>query len=1240
MRRHTVLPSQSPPLASSSQLDQPPDEVAAEGFPVTRVATNSNTDTAASRILTDLADLSVSPGISSNIHTGQYLVGEGVLSASPPAASPSRYLSQQDRSPESRWEQSDVEGGAISRPNPSRRRSQTNVTRDGSRPRREQWTVFGQLLQDDHTPGGARGNETPVHTISTKRRASNLRGTSPAKSPATVHSSTFSSTTQDLAEQPPGSMGDISSKPRVSPSVSRRLSRTSSDLSRSPARRRSVEGQEHVSLESDDESESGSESSSLTQGGKLDFRSQRRGLSLPSLSPFHKNILKCSIGYFIGSLFTFVPFLSSILSDIVPGGGLGGPSPSAHMVATVVVYFNPAKTIGAMLEADSYCLVAAVYSAVVSLTAMSLFWFFEQRPGLEWLADTCVFLCVGLGMTGVAWSKMWMSKASFNPACSMASIIIFIVIVKEGDAHVLLQVMFIVLFGALVSNTVCFFLWRQSATTNLQNNIIKVLGSFATLLEMTSQTFLLQENYHPRHSRLLRAVEEHQASFTSLKTSLTEAKSEWFDLRIRAACVNGEDAYDAACDSLTRLAQHLNGLRDGTRLQFEVLAEPGPGEGPHQSAAAMSFRHIVEDVDAPMNALSRACVLALKRMRDVFIRKGEDITQFESVAEDFFRLSEDIGRALYTFESTSNQALLRFFRKTDELNRLEPQDRPGQPRSDTSSDQSPTEATEPVFLVYFFIFTLQELARELLALTEIMSDVYSAERQVIALRQSGRFWGRAKSILLLLRRPRSVSTDIAESYEDYSKKKRRRLSGKLAKILPKASHKSSPFPKIRPHAPNTIQTPSRNTLTFVGKLKQSFWSLGARLREPDLKYAIKAGMATAILAAPAFFEATRPLFMEYRGEWALISFFVVLSPTIGATNFLSLHRIVGTLLGAFTAAAVYSAFPDNPYVLSIFGMMFSIPCFYYIVGQPKYATSGRFVLLTYNLTALYCYNLRDRPYVNPVTVAIRRSASVIIGVLWALVVSRWWWPMEARRELSKGLSDFCLNLGWLYTRLVEAYSSPEQSQLSPRVDDRTPLLETTPDRLNSSVKKFMSMELHLQIKLIELQQLLAQTQHEPRLKGPFPVHLYRTVLTSLQVMLDKLHAMRCVTTKEEWFMAVRRDFIIPVNKERREMVGNVILYFSTLSSSFVLKRALPPYLPPAEQSRERLVEAIRNLDVMRRREVKQSHHLLYFAYALMMKGVIRELDFLGHTLQDAFGVIGQSVENFEDLFRPHPVRHM
>lgn len=73
------------------------------------------------------------------------------------------------------------------------------------------------------------------------------------------------------------------------------------------------------------------------------------------------------------------------------------------------------------------------------------------------------------------------------------------------------------------------------------------------------------------------------------------------------------------------------------------------------------------------------------------------------------------------------------------------------------------------------------------------------------------------------------------------------------------------------------------------------WAFGKRMGERDTKYAIKAGMATALLAAPAFFDSTRPVFLRYQGDWALISFFVVMSPTIGATNFMSFHRVLWTL---------------------------------------------------------------------------------------------------------------------------------------------------------------------------------------------------------------------------------------------------------------------------------------------------------------------------------------------------------
>jgi hypothetical protein len=37
-------------------------------------------------------------------------------------------------------------------------------------------------------------------------------------------------------------------------------------------------------------------------------------------------------------------------------------------------------------------------------------------------------------------------------------------------------------------------------------------------------------------------------------------------------------------------------------------------------------------------------------------------------------------------------------------------------------------------------------------------------------------------------------------------------------------------------------------------------------------------MATALLAAPAFLDSTRPIFLEYWGDWALISVSAVLIP--------------------------------------------------------------------------------------------------------------------------------------------------------------------------------------------------------------------------------------------------------------------------------------------------------------------------------------------------------------------------
>lgn len=83
---------------------------------------------------------------------------------------------------------------------------------------------------------------------------------------------------------------------------------------------------------------------------------------------------------------------------------------------------------------------------------------------------------------------------------------------------------------------------------------------------------------------------------------------------------------------------------------------------------------------------------------------------------------------------------------------------------------------------------------------------------------------------------------------------------------------------------------------------------------------------------------------------------------------------------------------------------------------------------------------------------------------------------------------------------------------------------------------------------------------------------------------------------------MHRDFLVPVQQLRKELVGNILLYFNILASSISLKRPLPTYLPPAGLARDRLISAVRRLDVVRQRQVKHSTtYLLYFAYAMALK---------------------------------------
>ncbi|WVF67567.1 hypothetical protein IAT40_002325 [Kwoniella sp. CBS 6097] len=995
------------------------------------------------------------------------------------------------------------------------------------------------------------------------------------------------------------------------------------------------------------------------------------------LSPIAIAILKCSLSYLIASLFTFVPFLAELLSTQSEVDAHGRktyrPLNQAHMVATIVVYYNPAKTMGSMLLSVRYCFWLVILASIVSLSAMGtieLFDHFSPSHGEKWdviseAGDWVVcILWIGGTMGVLAWSKVWVNNPSYNSGCSMAAIIIYSVVIKEGALPRLLEILMVVASGVLITNVVCFTVFPSSATSRLQTSISKSVNSFSTLLDLLTSTFLLEKTIIKENRVSIKdAIKSHSAGFKKLKTDLSEAKAERvLDPRIRGPKLH---LYDAALASLARLAQHLSSLRSSTRLQESLIRAVREGKvhteifalDRHHAKLSMSIIGKIDEIPRPavhgdtdietsVRLFMKFREMAGDQMDTLNTRCDEALEAVQALSHhsihqssiDLLTIQENLATALADFSESSSRAIKRVYAGPRRARGVYESDSDSDcafdPAGDGASEVSNLQSeegleegpNETVFLVYFFLFTFEEFAREMLFLLDTMHEIVTAKPMSA--------WDHVKSVFGQKR--------------GRKEKKSQYMYKQLQNLVPidPSALQPPPFPKTRRDSTGSVLVREQRLVTVWGRIKQAFWRLGSRLGEADMKYAIKTGLGGAILAAPAYTEAGRPIFLHYRGEWALIAYLAAISQTVGQTNWLSLARVVGTIIGGTVAVIAFKLFPGDNIALPIFGFFFSIPCYYVITQMPDYSNAGRFILLTYNLSCLYTYNVGSRINLTVEQIAVQRSAAVIIGVLWAAAVSRWWWPFTARKELRLGLSDFCLDLSYLYSKLVKTYSKGAQDEQDDAHDgtaddaeagEGSPLLSGGKDwqpHGSQCVRQFMAMEMHLQTQLVTLRGLLAQTKNEPRLKGPFAFAFYNEVLLSCERMLDRLHSMRCVTTRSEWDQAMREEFVVPVNKERREMAGNVILYFYTLSAGFRTRTPLPPYLPPAEQARQTLVQAIRNLDVVRRRSVRGGgRHLLYFAYATAMQEVIAELNYLGMMMQEAYGVISQSTtEDFEALF--------
>ncbi|OBZ89088.1 Protein BRE4 [Choanephora cucurbitarum] len=1040
-----------------------------------------------------------------------------------------------------------------------------------------------------------------------------------------------------------------------------------------------------------------------------------------TLTPQQRLVLKCSFAYFLGSLFTFVPFLNALI---------GNNHTSSHLVATATVFFNPAKTLGGMVEAAAYGWGYVFFAVCICLGSMfTTDYFIDQNYFLVAYLFSLLFWLAGSTFI-VAFLKAHWNKPPVATASSLCFIIIFIIVVREGsvnrgdfDTTRIEQITTAVATGTLITVACCVIFWPVSAAKKLKKDVDSTLNSYRVLLKLLVKTFLLDDDLpeFKANRTLQTAIQSHQASFTALQKSLKEAKLETFwNSEVRGRSVE----YDAVIKSMQRLAQHVGGLRSSCGIQFEIMgseatkqykemsrnkkqkkkrqqqftpspfksastgifkANPGrsnnvssklsqsyvppsaldgndpyhpswnvragyrrrrlqdemrrqktfmsrsddmfddflkPNDLPSTSythpippssidedtpeSSDMPLVHFIQTIRPPLKSFAYTCKQTIYHLQHHFSTSsssswipriyGKSTKRTPSLSV----LKANLEKAIALFESAQRQAVQKLYHSRVHAM---------QAKSNDKSEETHTVGLvlgEEVILVYFFVFNMVEFARELIVLVESVERLNNKKRT-------------------------NVLSWIAASLKQLWNRKKNK--GEHQKHLHHLN--IVPFVPNERNMMNTLHTPTPKT-----KWRRFFiriWRLFSLFKLQKIRYAFKAMVAAILLATPAFISYSQDWFRTYRMEWALITLMVVMTPTVGGTNLVAVYRIFSTALGCYVAMVFYMLFPGNMYVLVVLTWLFSIPNFYLILYN-KHGKFGQFTLLAYNLVMLNKYNDRETNDVEVWVLANQRCLAILVGVIFGLIATAYVWPYEARVELRKGLSDFLLRLAWLYQKLVSIYIDyPTKNRIQANgqreLQQRTiNIMEVGPNPSETQLlafeaqrrlatQSFMDLELGLQRSLLDLQALLSQTPNEPRLKGPFPIDTYRTMLTSCQNIVDRFLSMRTVMLKDTWQNEVQHDFMIPVATERKEMVGNVLLYFYLLASALRLKTPMPPYFPPARKAWKTLLEQLFEMPVAKSEKMleKNDVYMFYYAYVTLMEDIIRELDKLGENMTELFG---------------------
>ena len=284
-----------------------------------------------------------------------------------------------------------------------------------------------------------------------------------------------------------------------------------------------------------------------------------------------RGVLKCSVAYLLGSLATFVPAISALL----------GQQDGKHMVATITVYFHPARSKGSMVQAILCAAVAFAYAVFISFSSMGVSLFFGRTLGLIALGHILVLIVFcggGLGLVG--WIKQKLGDPLVNISCSLTSLAIITVLTKEGAVQAaefsddkVTQVMIMILMSIFASTAVSLLISPVSACQEMKHSLVQVTDSLGDLLTITTKGFLTGCEEELQQRQFTDASEKSTKVLNTLTKNLKEARYEHY-------IMGTEKEYQLEAklvSCMQRLSQNIGGLRSAATTQFLLIARAPAG---------------------------------------------------------------------------------------------------------------------------------------------------------------------------------------------------------------------------------------------------------------------------------------------------------------------------------------------------------------------------------------------------------------------------------------------------------------------------------------------------------------------------------------------------------------------------------------------------------------------------------------------------------------------------------------